>query len=266
MCGIIGYLGRHRAKEILLEGLRRLEYRGYDSAGVGTVGEDGSFALVRSVGPLDSLVEKLSRRELAGTVGIGHTRWATHGAVTEENAHPQLSGDGRILLVHNGVVENFTSIAAFLAERGYRSRSETDSEVLANLIAYHCAKEPAQPGRFLEGVRRALLHVRGTYGIAVLGRDFPGEMVGARSSSPLILGVGDGEFFLSSDVAGFGSRARDAVFLNDGELAHIRGNDFSICTLSRERVEAALQAVEWQEALVEKNGHPHFMRKEIFEQ
>jgi glucosamine--fructose-6-phosphate aminotransferase (isomerizing) len=266
VCGIIGYLGRKRAKEILLEGLRRLEYRGYDSAGVGTVEGDGSLAVVRCVGPLDALVEKLSGWNLAGTVGIGHTRWATHGAVTEENAHPQLSADGSILLVHNGVVENFASIAIFLAERGYRSRSETDSEVLANLIAYHCAKEPPQQGRFLDGVRRALLHVRGTYGIAVLGKDFPGEMVGARSSSPLVLGVGDREFFLASDVAGFGSRARDAVFLNDGELVHIRENNFSICTLGRELVEAALEAVEWQEALVEKNGYPHFMLKEIFEQ
>jgi glucosamine--fructose-6-phosphate aminotransferase (isomerizing) len=267
MCGIIGYLGRHGAKAIVLDGLRHLEYRGYDSAGI-ALWDGNDFSIVRSVGHLDALVEKIAGLELAGNIGLGHTRWATHGAVTESNAHPHCSSDGRIVLVHNGVLENFSSIAAFLADRGYHSKTETDSEVLANLIAYHCAKEPEQPSqsRFLEGVRKALLHVRGTYGIVVLSRDFPEEMVGARSSSPLILGIGDGEFFFSSDVAGFASRTRDAVFLNDGELVHVRGNDFSICTLSRELVAAARQAVEWEEAQVEKNGYPHFMLKEIYEQ
>ncbi|MDR2668085.1 MAG: glutamine--fructose-6-phosphate transaminase (isomerizing) [Puniceicoccales bacterium] len=267
MCGIIGYLGNRAAKDILLDGLRHLEYRGYDSAGIATWELDG-FAVVRSVGRLDSLVEKLGAMELRGTSGIGHTRWATHGRVSEENAHPHRSCDGKVVIVHNGVVENFLALAAFLKEKGYFSSSETDSEVLANLIAYHCAKEVDQRGHsaFLEGVRKALLHVRGAYGIAVMHGDFPGEMVGARNSSPLVLGVGDGEFFFASDTAGFASHAKDAVFLNDGELVHLRGGDFSICTLSREKVEAARRAVEWHEALVEKNGYEHFMLKEIFEQ
>ena len=260
-------MGCRAAKDILLDGLRHLEYRGYDSAGIATLESDG-FALIRSVGHLDCLVEKIGAMELCGTAGIGHTRWATHGAVTEENAHPHRSCDGKVVLVHNGVVENFSALAGFLAEKGYFSTSETDSEVLANLIAYHCAKEETQSGysAFLEGVRKALLHVRGAYGIAVMHGDFPREMVGARNSSPLILGVGVGEFFFASDAAGFASHAKDAVFLNDGELVHLRGGDFSICTLSRQKVEAARKAVEWHEALAEKNGYAHFMLKEIFEQ
>ncbi|MDR1436053.1 MAG: glutamine--fructose-6-phosphate transaminase (isomerizing) [Puniceicoccales bacterium] len=263
----MGYLGRRQAKGILLEGLRHLEYRGYDSTGIATW-EGTDFSVVRAVGHLDALIEKIGDLEICGTAGIGHTRWATHGAITEGNAHPHRSCDGKVVIVHNGVVENFLQIGTFLGAQNYRSSSETDSEVLANLIAYHCAKEDGAGGHsaFLEGVRRALLHVRGAYGIVAMHVDFPGEMVGARNSSPLILGIGDGEFFFSSDTAGFASHAKDAIFLNDGEMAHLVGGDFSICTLSRERVEAARRAVEWREALVEKNGYAHFMLKEIYEQ
>jgi glucosamine--fructose-6-phosphate aminotransferase (isomerizing) len=267
MCGIVGYLGKNGAKDILLEGLRRLEYRGYDSAGI-AVWENSKIVISRSVGPLDALIEKTTAELLVGTAGIGHTRWATHGDVTEKNAHPHRSSDGKIVLVHNGVIENFSAIGKFLSEKGFSLSSETDSEVLANLIAYHYAKEPERENcnRFLESVRRALLHVRGTYGIVVLCADCPQEMVGARNSSPLVLGIGNGEYFLASDVAGFISRTRDAIFLNDHELVHIRGDDFSILTLNRERIAAVRQAVDWDLSAVELNGYRHFMLKEIFEQ
>jgi glucosamine--fructose-6-phosphate aminotransferase (isomerizing) len=244
-----------------------MEYRGYDSTGIATW-EESRFSLIRSAGPLDALEEKVSREKLFGTAGIGHTRWATHGGVTERNAHPHRSSDGKIILVHNGVVENFAAIREFLCARGYTSSSETDSEVLANLIAYHYAKEShrVQCSRFLESVRRALFHVRGTYGLVVLCADFPTEMVGARSSSPLILGIGKDEYFLASDVAGFVSRTRDVIFLNDNELVHVHGDDFSIISLNREQIKAVRQAVDWDLSTVELNGYKHFMLKEIFDQ
>lgn len=267
MCGIIGYVGRRCAREILVEALKRLEYRGYDSAGIGI--QDGSgLRLVRSVGHLEALLSKLAHLDLSGTVGIGHTRWATHGAVTETNAHPQTSCDGKIALVHNGVIENFQTIRDFLLARGYSFASETDTEVLANLIAYHYAKERDGDGkgRFYESVRRALLHVRGTYGLVVLCSDCPDEMVGARNSSPLILGVGRDEFFLCSDVNGFAARTRDVVFLKDGELVQIRGGGFSIGTLGNENIEASPQAIEWQSQEMELGNYSSYMLKEIFEQ
>src|SRR4051812_2913551 len=201
MCGIVGYIGKQKASTIILEGLKRLEYRGYDSAGVTTQNGD-HFELAKKTGRVDGLIKATSAQKLPGTTGIGHTRWATHGGVTDANAHPHVSSDEKIALIHNGVIENYAHIKTFLAGKGFTFQSETDTEVLGNLIAYHYAKEPAgQNGtsRFVESVRRALRHVEGTYGIAVLCVDFPGEIVAARKASPLILGVGDGEYILASD-------------------------------------------------------------------
>lgn len=268
MCGIMGYIGNRNAKDILIDGLKRLEYRGYDSAGIATL-ESTGIRITKAVGPLCKLVEKTANISFDGTVGIGHTRWATHGKVTEQNAHPHISSDHRILLVHNGVIENFQSIKNFLLQKGYSFSSETDSEVLANLIAYHYEKESTSDGkknRFLESVRKALLHVRGTYGIAVLCTDCPREMIGARNSSPLVLGIGKDEFFLSSDVAGFAARTRDVVYLNDNELVHIHDGEFQMITLAREEVEAVCQTIDWDSEASNLNGYPHYMLKEIFEQ
>lgn len=267
MCGIIGYVGNQCAREILIEALKRLEYRGYDSAGIGIQDLQG-MRVVRSVGRLASLLAKLAPMQPVGTVGIGHTRWATHGRVTETNAHPQMSCDGKIAIVHNGVVENFQAIKEFLLARGYSFASETDTEVLANLIAYHYAKERATDGasHFYESVRKALLHVRGTYGLVVLCSDFPDEMVGARNSSPLILGVGSEEFFLCSDVSGFAARTRDVVFLKDGELVHVKRSGFSIGTLGKENIEASPQEIDWQTQEMGLGNFPTYMLKEIFEQ
>src|SRR5580692_6708801 len=232
MCGIVGYVGNRKAATIILEGLKRLEYRGYDSAGL-AIAQDGGIEVVKKVGRVENLAKEASKVALHGTTGLGHTRWATHGGVTEANAHPHLSSDGRFALIHNGVIENYAQMKAFLLGKGYTFRSETDTEVLCNLIAYHFAKEPA--GRnghspFLASVRKALEHVEGTYGIAALSVDFPGEIVAARKASPLILGVGEGEYLLASDASALVSRTQNVVYLKDGELVHLTQGGFSITT------------------------------------
>ncbi|HTJ79593.1 MAG TPA: glutamine--fructose-6-phosphate transaminase (isomerizing) [Rariglobus sp.] len=267
MCGIVGYVGSQKAATILLEGLKRLEYRGYDSAGL-AVQQGGHLELARKVGRVENLVKEAAKHRFTGTTGICHTRWATHGGVTEANAHPHLSSDGKIALVHNGVIENYTSIKKFLAGKGYTFHSETDTEVLSNLIAYHYAKEPAvaEQSRFLESVRRALRHVEGTYGIAVLCSDSVGEIVAARKGSPLILGVGDNEYILASDVSALISRTQNVVYLKDGEVVHVTPKQFSISTLDQEDVSPVVDKVTWTIDAAELNGYTHFMEKEIFEQ
>ncbi len=267
MCGIVGYVGTQKASTILLEGLKRLEYRGYDSAGL-AVQQNGRLELVKKVGRVANLVKEASKHRFTGTTGICHTRWATHGGVTEANAHPHLSSDGKIALVHNGVVENYSSIKKFLVAKGYTFQSETDTEVLSNLIAYHYAKEPAitEQSRFLESVRKALRHVEGTYGIAVLCTDCTSEIVAARKGSPLILGVGDNEYILASDVSALVSRTQNVVYLKDGEVVHVTSKQFSISTLDQEDVSPVVDKVTWAIDAAEMGNHAHFMEKEIFEQ
>lgn len=267
MCGIIGYWGKGNARQVLLEGLHRLEYRGYDSAGV-TLADEKNFFTVRAKGRIEALEAKLEAVNFNGAWGIGHTRWATHGKVSEENAHPQNSSDGRFSLVHNGVIENFQPLRDFLQKEGFTFSSETDSEVIVNLIAYHYRKEALQSGknRFCESVRKALLHLRGTYGIVVLCRDYPEEMIGARNSSPLILGIGHEEFFLCSDVSGFAAHTQDVVFLRDQEMIHIQGGHFTLLNLGQEKLQVQREQIEWNEAEAGLQNFPHYMLKEIFEQ
>lgn len=268
MCGIVGYVGKQKAAPFILEGLKRLEYRGYDSAGV-TILQDGRFDLVKKTGRVANLEKEPATHKLTGTYGMGHTRWATHGGVTDANAHPHISSDGRIALIHNGVIENYAKIKKFLLEKGYTFASETDTEVLCNLIAYHFSKEPAaQNGdsRFVSSVRKALLHAEGTYGIVVMAIDSPGELVTARKGSPLILGLGDGESIVASDVAAIVSRTQSVVYLKDGEIAHLTPKNFSITTLNSETVSAVVDKVTWSIADAELGSYAHFMEKEIFEQ
>ena len=268
MCGIVGYVGGRKAASIILDGLKRLEYRGYDSAGVAIV-EDGKVEIVKKVGRVENLIKAAARFRLNGTVGLGHTRWATHGGVTEANAHPLLSSDGRFALVHNGVIENYSQIKGFLLTKGYTFTSETDTEVLCNLIAYHFAKEPASvngASPFLECVRKALSHVEGTYGIAVLCAEFPDAIVAARKASPLILGVGDNEYLLASDASALVSRTQNVVYLKDGELVHLTQAGFTITTLDQADVSPVVDRINWSVEDSELNGHAHFMEKEIFEQ
>ncbi len=268
MCGIVGYVGNQKASTILLEGLKRLEYRGYDSAGL-AVQQNGRLELVKKVGRVANLTKEASKHRFTGTTGICHTRWATHGGVTEANAHPHLSSDGMIALVHNGVIENYSALKKFLLTKGYTFQSETDTEVLSNLVAYHYAKEPAAPAgesRFLHSVRKALRHIEGTYGIAVLCADCVGEIVAARKGSPLILGVGDNEYILASDVSALVSRTQNVVYLKDGEVVHVTPKQFSISTLDQEDVSPVVDKVTWNIDAAEMGNHAHFMEKEIFEQ
>ena len=267
MCGIVGYIGKQKASTIILEGLKRLEYRGYDSAGI-AIQQADRFEVAKKTGRVESLIKATPAQKIAGTTGIGHTRWATHGGVTDANAHPHISSDRKIALIHNGVIENYASIKKFLLTKGYSFQSETDTEVLANLIAYHYQKEPAakDASRFLESVRKTLRHVDGTYGIAVMCADCPAEIVSARKGSPLILGVGDGELMLASDVAAIISRTQNVVYLKDGELLHMTAANFSITTLDAEDVSPVVDKITWKIEDSDLNGHAHFMEKEIFEQ
>ncbi|MDB6115451.1 MAG: glmS [Lacunisphaera sp.] len=267
MCGIIGYIGRQKASAIILEGLKRLEYRGYDSAGIAIL-NNAHFDVAKKTGRVDGLIKNTPAQKIAGNTGIGHTRWATHGGVTDANAHPHVSSDGKIALIHNGVIENYVSIKKFLLTKGYTFQSETDTEVLCNLLAYHYQKEPAiaEGSRFVESVRKTLRHIEGTYGIAVMCSECPAEVVSARKGSPLILGVGDGEYMLASDVSAIISRTQNVVYLKDGEILHMTASNFSITTLDSEDVSPVVDKITWKIEDSELNGHAHFMEKEIFEQ
>jgi glucosamine--fructose-6-phosphate aminotransferase (isomerizing) len=267
MCGIVGYVGRDRAGSVMLDGLKRLEYRGYDSAGIALNTKDG-FDLIKKAGRVKVLEGALSEQQLGGNLGISHTRWATHGDVTETNAHPHISSDGKIAIAHNGVIENYGLMKKFLTEKGYTFKSQTDTEALVNLIAYHYAKEPVIPGknRFLESVRRSLRHVEGTYGIAVICSEAPGELIGARLGSPLIVGISNGENLIASDVNAIVHCTSNVVYLNDLEVVHLTKDDFSISTVASKDVEAIIHQVDWDTAEAELGTYTHFMEKEIFEQ
>lgn len=273
MCGIVGYVGKQKASSILVEGLKRLEYRGYDSAGLAVQQPEG-IKVVKKAGRVQALAKESLQHNVSGTTGISHTRWATHGGVTDANAHPHLSSDGKIALVHNGVIENYNAIKKFLLTKGYTFKSETDTEVLGNLIAYHFAKEPADQAnngssgssRFVESVRKALFHVEGTYGIAVLCVEAPEEIVAARKGSPLILGVGSDELLLASDVSAMISRTQSVVYLKDGEIVHLTPRGFHITTLDQADVAPVIDKVNWSVADSELGDFSHFMEKEIFEQ
>lgn len=266
MCGIVGYIGKREASPILLEGLKRLEYRGYDSAGVAVLTEK-ELKLKKHKGRVTELAKNVSGNSLSGNLGICHTRWATHGAVTEENAHPHVSFDGKIAMVHNGVIENYLSIKKFLEGEGYSFYSETDSEVFCNLIAYHYAKEDSESEtRFLDSVRRTLKHIEGTYGIAVICTDHPTELVGARKGSPLIVGIGPDEYLLASDVSAIISRTSNVVYLNDGEIVSLKNGELNLLTNDEEILTPEIKTIDWDIAESELGDYEHFMLKEIFEQ
>ena len=266
MCGIVGYVGRDRAGSVMLDGLKRLEYRGYDSAGMAIM-NDERLETTRRTGRVAELENALGDTP-GGKLGISHTRWATHGDVTEANAHPHVSSDEKIAVVHNGVIENYLGMRKFLIDKGYTFQSETDTEALANLIAYHYKKEPKIEGknRFLESVRKSLRHVEGTYGIAVICTDYPDELIGARKGSPLIVGIGKGENLIASDVNAITQCTQNVVYLNDGEVVHLLEDDFSITTASSKDVEAIIHQVDWDTSESELGDFHHFMEKEIFEQ
>jgi glutamine---fructose-6-phosphate transaminase (isomerizing) len=261
MCGIVGYVGLRNCLPILVEGLKRLEYRGYDSAGVAV--QNGDTLVVRkSVGKVRVLEERLLERPPSGRSGIAHTRWATHGAPNDINAHPHGDCTGRLALVHNGIIENYTALKTVLQSEGHRFTTETDTEVLAHLIEEHMKR-----GLKLEqAVGAALSQVEGTYGIAVMSADEPGVIVGARNGSPLVVGVADGEFFLASDVAPIIGHTRQVVYLDDGEMVVLSPDGFHTSTIRHEKIDKPVHEVEWDLTRIEKGGYDHFMLKEIFEQ
>jgi glutamine---fructose-6-phosphate transaminase (isomerizing) len=261
MCGIVGYIGKRDVAPLLLEGLQRLEYRGYDSAGIAihSSGRAGGIKAVKYKGRVRELEERVPAR-FAGTTGIAHTRWATHGAPNDVNAHPHLDAKGRVAVVHNGIIDNSTELRAKLAADGVELASETDTEVLAHLIAR------AQPTTLEEKVREALRYVEGTYGIAVLHADFPDRIVVARNGSPVVLGIGEKEMFVASDVAALVSHTRQVITLDDGEMATLKADDYRTYTTDGSRTAAAPTTVEWEAESYDMGGHDTYMHKEIAEQ
>jgi glucosamine--fructose-6-phosphate aminotransferase (isomerizing) len=259
MCGIIGYVGGRVAAPILLEGLKRMEYRGYDSSGMALMEPDG-LLFEKSAGKIKRLEKVLADREFVSTTGIAHTRWATHGEPTDLNAHPHLDCDEKIALVHNGIIENYASLREFLKGRGHVFRTDTDTEILCHLV------EEYYTGNLVHATQIALRQVEGTYGIAVMCRDNPGEIVAARLGSPLVIGRGKNENFVASDVSAILRHTNQVVYLEDGEMAVIRQNDFDVTTIDNVKVTPQIQEVEWTLEQIEKGGFPHFMLKEIFEQ
>jgi len=259
MCGIVGYVGPREATPVLISGLKRLEYRGYDSAGVALMNGKG-LETRKAVGKIAMLESVVTADPIAGMTGIAHTRWATHGVPNECNAHPHHDCTGTIAVVHNGIIENFGALRTMLEQHGHRFESETDTEVLAHLI------EAAFDGNLEEAVIDALHLVEGTYGIAVVSSNDPGKIVAARKGSPLLLGLGDGENFLASDVAAILQYTRDVVYLDDGEMAVITADDYKVCDLQSTAREKRVNKIDWDLDMIEKGGFAHFMLKEIFEQ
>ena len=258
MCGIIGYIGNRNAVSIMLEGLKRLEYRGYDSAGIAFYTDKG-LEVVRCKGKIKELGAIVEARNLFSTTGIGHTRWATHGKPSEENAHPHRSDD--IVIVHNGIIENYLPLRKKLLDKGYAFTSDTDTEVLCHLIRDYAEALPLE-----DAVRAALREVKGAYAIAVVSEKEPNKIVGVRKDSPLVVGLGEGEFFVASDVPAFLSHTRNVMFLDDEEMVVITPEGVLVTTLDGSIVQKEVTTITWSPSMAEKGGYRHFMLKEIFEQ
>ena len=259
MCGIVGYVGKKEALPLLIEGLKRESYRGYDSSGVAVFNGEEIVA-TKAVGKLEKLEEKLGNSEIKGGIGIGHSRWATHGQVTEENAHPHSDCKKNIFVVHNGIIENFEQLKEKLQKEGHTFNSETDTEVLSHLIEKFFA------GSLEDAVREALLHVKGTYGLVVIAKDDPGKIVAARLSSPLVLAVNDSGGFVASDPAALISHSNKMVFLDDYEIATIKADGFTVTDLQNNKKEKKVTKLDWTVEEAQKGGYDHFMLKEIMEQ
>lgn len=258
MCGIIAYVGKKEAFPILVKGLRRLEYRGYDSAGV-AVYNGKKFRIAKSVGKIDTLSERMRAEIIPGSWGLAHTRWATHGGVTEENAHPHTGCSDDLVIVHNGIIENYRELkGSFLKDHVFRS--ETDTEILAHLI------EHFYKGNLRSAVQEALRHVHGTYGLVAMHVNEPGRFVAARLGSPLAIGVGENEYFIASDTSPLLPYTKHVIFLDDGELAELHAQGLELFTIDNQAIHKRTEQIDWNEAEAQKQGYPHFMLKEIFDQ
>ncbi len=267
MCGIVGYIGNRQASPILLDGLQRLEYRGYDSAGVALCGGGSELSIVKRAGRIDNLRQAVAETNPQGTTGISHTRWATHGPATDENAHPHPDQGGKLVLVHNGVIENYQTLRDQLLAKGHVFHSQTDTEVLSHLVGvyYDESKEKDGTQRLVGALKQALSRVKGTYGIAVMHEDLPDVIVGARLGSPLIVGLGKNEHFLASDVAAVVNHTRDVVYLNDYDIVTITRDSYDVQSQGGAAA-VKVSRVEFSADDAEKGEFPHFMLKEIYEQ
>ena len=264
MCGIVGYIGKRQAYPILIKGLKRLEYRGYDSAGVGLINGSNQLNIYKAKGKVLNLEETAAQKDVSGCIGIAHTRWATHGEPCQANAHPHVSQSGNLALVHNGIIENYASLRDQLKEKGYTFQSSTDTEVLVQLIDY---LQNSYQIDLLEAVQVALHRVIGAYAIAIIDKRTPGRIIAARKSSPLVIGVGNDEFFLASDATPIVEYTNQVVYLQDGDIAVLEtGKPLKVVNLENELQPAEIKEIDMNIGQLEKGGYPHFMLKEIFEQ
>ena len=264
MCGIVGFTGKQQAAPILLDGLSKLEYRGYDSAGIAVRDGEKDTEVIKAKGRLRILAEKTNGGEsVPGMCGIGHTRWATHGEPSERNAHPHISNDGNVIAVHNGIIENYQELKEKLLRKGYSFYSSTDTEVAVNLVAYYYKKYGESP---VEAVRHAMVRIRGSYALALMFRDYPEEIFAARKDSPMILGVEDGESYIASDVPAILKYTRNVYYIGNQELACVKKGEITFYNLDGEEIEKEPKVIEWDAEAAEKAGFEHFMMKEIHEQ
>ena len=264
MCGIVGFTGCHQAAPILLDGLSKLEYRGYDSAGIAIRDGEDETEVIKAKGRLKVLAEKTNNGEsVPGTCGIGHTRWATHGEPSENNAHPHVSDDGNVVAVHNGIIENYQELKDKLLRKGYAFYSETDTEVAVKLVDYYYKKYEGTP---VDAINHAMVRIRGSYALAIMFKDYPEEIYVARKDSPMILGVADGESYVASDVPAILKYARNVYYIGNLEMARVRKGEITFYNLDGEEIQKQMKTIEWDAEAAEKAGFEHFMMKEIHEQ
>src|SRR3989440_2469232 len=261
MCGIVGYVGNKQVVPLIIDGLRKLEYRGYDSAGIAVVDENRNLKIERAEGKLRNLEDALRQHPIDGTYGVGHTRWATHGRPTEENAHPHRDCTGKIVVVHNGIIENYLDLKHELQAQGHTFVTETDTEIVAHLVEREMKADGLE-----NAVRRALMLMRGLFALVLISADDPEKIVTVRNGPPIVVGLGDGEFFVASDIPAILSHTRDVVFLGDEEMAIITRSGVQFTDFFGRPVSKATQRVLWDPIMAGKGGYKHFMLKEIFEQ
>jgi glucosamine--fructose-6-phosphate aminotransferase (isomerizing) len=262
MCGIVGYVGNKQVVPLIIDGLRKLEYRGYDSAGIAVVNEDHELEIRRAEGKLRNLEETIRLSPLDGTYGIGHTRWATHGRPTEENAHPHRDCTGRVVVVHNGIIENYLQLKERLRKGDHRFVTETDTEIIAHLIEEHLK----QHASFEQSVRAAVTELRGIFALSIINADEPDTIIAVRQGPPVVIGLGDREFFVASDIPPILQHTRDVFFLGDGEIAIFNKDAVRVVDFEGNSVQPAIQRITWEPIMAEKGGFKHFMLKEIYEQ
>src|SRR3981189_93307 len=261
MCGIVGYIGPKKVVPVIIEGLRKLEYRGYDSAGIAVVNGTGKIEIRRAPGKLKNLEEVLKESPIEGSYGVGHPRWATHGRPTEENAHPHRDGTGKIFVVHNGIIENYLDLKQERQQQGHTFVTETDTEIVAHLVEREMKDDGLE-----NAVRRALLLMRGLFALVLISAEDPEKIVTVRNGPPIVVGLGDGEFFVASDIPAILSHTRDVIFLGDEEMAIVTATGVCFTDFFGRPVSKATQRVLWDPIMAEKAGYRHFMLKEIYEQ